>query len=436
MFRQGALVGSIAYEPRARTRATTMGGFAHLVSTALLIASAIGVAIVVASGPHARAPPRAPGAGAARAAADLDPEAAVRPRRSSSPTTWRCFAALPYPDYEVLLGVASAADPAYAVAAEAARRWPARFRVVIQRGAPGLNPKVNQLLGLVAAARADILVVSDSNTRVPPGYLDEIAAYLEDPTVGLVTHAIAGSGEERARAAAPTAIWGARLDNLHITGTMTPGLRRRERPVRQDLRRRQVHGDAPRATSRRWAGFDVVKDVLAEDFVLGRLIPQRAGQARGAGAGRGRVHHRAPLAGGVRVALRALERDAAPVRRPAAVSRSAAAEPGAAGDVSRSCWRRRAWSRPAWALCALTRALADSFAGRLARGRAFGVRSLLLVPLKELLDRRGLAARPREPLDRLALESPDRRRGSVLSLARPAWRASRRSGAARARARA
>src|SRR5262249_9480065 len=133
------------------------------------------------------------------------------------------FAALPYPDYEVLLGVASAADPAYPVAAEAARRWPARFRVVIQRGAPGLNPKVNQLLGLAAAERAEILVDSDSTTRVAPGYLDEIAAGFDDPTVGLVTHAIAGSGEERAGAAPATSVWGARLDNLHITGTMSPG---------------------------------------------------------------------------------------------------------------------------------------------------------------------------------------------------------------------
>ena len=41
------------------------------------------------------------------------------------------FAALPYPgDYEVLLGVRSPADPAWAVAEEAVRRWPGRMRLV------------------------------------------------------------------------------------------------------------------------------------------------------------------------------------------------------------------------------------------------------------------------------------------------------------------
>ena len=241
-----------------------MAGLAHLASTALLIASAIGVAIVVLQvlmlARHLSRPapvPRArPPISILKPLCGLDDELA---------DNLAVFSALPYPAYEVLLGVASAADPAYAVAAEMARRWPARFRVVIQRGAPGLNPKVNQLLGLAAEARADILVVSDSNTRVPPGYLDEIAAHLEDPSVGLVTHAIAGSGEERARAAAPAAIWGARLDNLHITGTMSPGfvaasaLCGKTYVVGKSMAMRRTDLQAV-------GGLDVVKDVQAEEI--------------------------------------------------------------------------------------------------------------------------------------------------------------------------
>src|SRR5579863_4079530 len=72
------------------------------------------------------------------------------------------FAILPYPKYELLLGVRSTNDRAYPVAQAAARRWPRRVRVIIQRGEPGSNPKVNQLCTLAAAARHDILVVSDS----------------------------------------------------------------------------------------------------------------------------------------------------------------------------------------------------------------------------------------------------------------------------------
>ena len=50
------------------------------------------------------------------------------------------FAALEWPDYEVLLGVRDAADAAWPVALAAARRWPGRFRAVLQRGEPGWNP--------------------------------------------------------------------------------------------------------------------------------------------------------------------------------------------------------------------------------------------------------------------------------------------------------
>ncbi len=62
------------------------------------------------------------------------------------------FAHLDYPEYEVVLGVRDVRDPAWKVARAAARRWPGRFRAVVQRGEPGLNPKVNQLVTLARAA--------------------------------------------------------------------------------------------------------------------------------------------------------------------------------------------------------------------------------------------------------------------------------------------
>ncbi|MHB8416954.1 MAG: glycosyltransferase, partial [Myxococcales bacterium] len=91
------------------------------------------------------------------------------------------FAALDYPTYEVLLGVAGAHDDAYPIACAAAARWPERFRVVLQRGETGLNPKINQLVTLSQAARHDLLVVSDSNVRVEPGYLECCVSRAWDP---------------------------------------------------------------------------------------------------------------------------------------------------------------------------------------------------------------------------------------------------------------
>jgi len=182
------------------------------------------------------------------------------------------FADLPYPDYEVLLGVRSQNDPAYPLAWMAARRWPHRFRVVVQEGEVGLNPKVNQLVTLARHARHDLLVISDSNTRVERDYLDEIAAHLGDPTVGLVTHPLAGDGEcER------DARLGAIADNLHLTGAITPAVVTAKLICGKDY----VVGKSMamrRADIEALGGFTSVKDVLAEDFVLGRAIVARLGK--------------------------------------------------------------------------------------------------------------------------------------------------------------
>ena len=117
-----------------------------------------------------------------------------------------------------MLGVCHRADPAYAIACNTVRRWPRRFRIAVQEGAPGLNPKVNQLVTLARRARHNILVISDSNARVEPDYLDEIAANFEDPSVGLVTHPLAGDGEDER---------GARLRASPTTCTSRASSRRR-----------------------------------------------------------------------------------------------------------------------------------------------------------------------------------------------------------------
>ena len=172
------------------------------------------------------------------------------------------FAALEYPEYEVLLGLGSARDAAWDVACATARRWPERFRVVLQRGNPGLNPKVNQLVTLARAARHDLLVVSDSNVRVDAGYLCEIAGLLEDEHVGLVTHPIVGVG----------GVWlGSVMDQLHLAGAVSPAIVAARRLSGRDvvvgksmaLRRRDLCA---------MGGFEAVKDVLAEDYVMGRMV--------------------------------------------------------------------------------------------------------------------------------------------------------------------
>ena len=107
------------------------------------------------------------------------------------------FARLDYPRFEVVLGVKDLSDAALGPALEAVARWPGVFRLEVQRGEPGLNPKVNQLITLSDRSRHDLLVISDSNVRVGRRYLREIAAHFSDPRVGCVSHPIVGVGERR-----------------------------------------------------------------------------------------------------------------------------------------------------------------------------------------------------------------------------------------------
>lgn len=179
------------------------------------------------------------------------------------------FAALDYAgEYEVVLGVKDARDSAFAVARAAVARWPRVMRLEVQEGEPGRNPKVNQLITLADRARHDVLVISDSNTRVAPGYLEEIAQAFADPEVGCVTHPVSGIGERT---------FGSLLDNLHLSASAAAGMIAAKRLAGQDivvgksmaLRREDV--DA-------LGGFFSVKDVLAEDFVIGQWVTRKLGR--------------------------------------------------------------------------------------------------------------------------------------------------------------
>jgi ceramide glucosyltransferase len=93
-----------------------------------------------------------------------------------------------YPDYEILFCVSDDQDPAIPVIAELARNFPERAIKLIVGSEPlGVSDKVNKLCRMVRAAAYEIVVVSDSDVRVGPGYLRAIAAPFRDPKVGAVT---------------------------------------------------------------------------------------------------------------------------------------------------------------------------------------------------------------------------------------------------------
>ncbi len=92
-----------------------------------------------------------------------------------------------YPDFEVILGTEDERDPALALAQRVAAEFPRVRSVVLSSSAAiGFNPKVNNLSNLVLRARHPMLLISDSNVRVPNDYLKDLVAHRVQAGGGLV----------------------------------------------------------------------------------------------------------------------------------------------------------------------------------------------------------------------------------------------------------
>jgi ceramide glucosyltransferase len=102
------------------------------------------------------------------------------------------FFLLNYPRYELIFSVAEASDPACHVVERLRKRHPgmnARLVIGLEGDVP--NPKVNNLIRSYGMAAYDLLMISDSNVRVDPGYLRRAVAQFT-PETGVLTAVVAG----------------------------------------------------------------------------------------------------------------------------------------------------------------------------------------------------------------------------------------------------
>lgn len=173
------------------------------------------------------------------------------------------FARQDYPSFEIVLGCEDAMDPALAVARRVQRENPAVPTIIVAGGRPiGHNPKINNLAQLARAARNDWVLVSDADIRADAGYLRAIAAETANPEVGLVSSVIASVDEKNL---------GATLDGLHMNGFIASTvcaadvLAAHPCVIGKSMLFRLSDLD-------RLGGISIVKDVLAEDYVLGRAF--------------------------------------------------------------------------------------------------------------------------------------------------------------------
>src|SRR5580692_8098574 len=110
----------------------------------------------------------------------MPPASIVKPVRGLDPNAYENFASFcrqDYPEFEVLFAVSDSADPAVPIVQKLIADFPDRpIRVIVVEDRLGPNSKVSNLCRLAREARHDLLVITDSDVRVGPVYLQNVAA--------------------------------------------------------------------------------------------------------------------------------------------------------------------------------------------------------------------------------------------------------------------
>lgn len=170
------------------------------------------------------------------------------------------FARQDHPGLQILFGAADPADPALELARRVRDAHPHVDIEIVAGARPfGLNPKVTNLASMVRHAKHELWMISDSNVRARPDYVASAVAEVTRPGVGMVTHMFAGTGGRSL---------GARFENLHLNSWVAGGMGLSQVFTRTAC----VVGKSMvfrRADLERAGGFAGVRDVLAEDYVLG-----------------------------------------------------------------------------------------------------------------------------------------------------------------------
>ncbi len=194
----------------------------------------------------------------------------LKPVRGVDPEAYENFTSycrLDYPDYEMVFAVADAADPVIPVIEKLQRDYPARsIRLATGVAHLGANNKVNNLCRLVAEAKHDLVVMTDSDVRVDSDYLREVVAPFANPAVGAVTafyRGIAGGS------------FAADLDELGMCADSAPSAL----VARKLEGRMQFAFGWTMATTKKVlseiGGFEAMVNYHSDDFELGNRISRR-----------------------------------------------------------------------------------------------------------------------------------------------------------------
>ncbi len=171
-----------------------------------------------------------------------------------------------YNMFEILFAARDAVDPALALVEKLRAEYPkVEIKVIVTGEPPYPNAKVYSLDKMLAEARNNLLVMSDSDVRVTPGMLRRIAAEFQDLKLGVATCPY--------RAVSGDSLW-SELEAIGMNTEFLAGL----------MAARMIEGVkfavGPTIAARRSAleaigGFDTLSEFLAEDFVMGNLAAEK-----------------------------------------------------------------------------------------------------------------------------------------------------------------
>jgi len=177
------------------------------------------------------------------------------------------FFQLDYPQYEILFCARTESDRGLAIARGLSAKYPHIPVHILTSGEPPWpNAKCYSMNEMKAVARYDILVISDSDVRVTPGYLRAVVEPFREEKTGVVTCLYRG-------VAAQGGFW-ARLEGLGMSVEMTSGVL-----VAEMLEGMRFALGPSMAVRKKCVdqigGFEKLGEYHADDFMLGNLVAEK-----------------------------------------------------------------------------------------------------------------------------------------------------------------
>ena len=200
------------------------------------------------------------------------PASLLKPVRGTDFGSYENFASFcrqDYPDYEILFAVNDAADPAVPLIHRLIAEFPdRRIRLLVGAEHLGANRKVNKLVRLAREARHEILVLTDGDVRVGPGYLREVVAPFVDENTGAVTSFYRGIAGENLYA---------ELEAIGASSDFFAGVLMAEWTEGMNFAL-----GASIVTTKRWlseiGGFESIAGMHSDDYELGHRIADAGGR--------------------------------------------------------------------------------------------------------------------------------------------------------------